>query len=74
MPELVAYQRAQLQDLMTAPLEPLDDLEPWETRDLLLNVWDRQRPALRPKVDEANALYDKLVDRLNKVSTKATNP
>jgi hypothetical protein len=65
VPELVAYQRAQLQDMMTATLEPLDDLEPWETRDLLLDVWEQQRPAMQPKVDEANALYDKLIDRLN---------
>lgn len=62
LPQLVQYQRDQLKDLMTAPLEPLDDLEPWETRDLLLDVWDRQRPAMQPKIDEANAMYDKLID------------
>jgi hypothetical protein len=61
--ELVAYQRAQLQELLTAPLEPLDDLEPWETRDLLLSEWDGQRDRLRPTVDQANQQYDRLLDR-----------
>jgi hypothetical protein len=73
VPDLVAYQRAQLQDMMTATLEPLDDLEPWETRDLLLDVWETQRPAMQPKVDEANALYDKLLDRFNRFSSRATS-
>jgi hypothetical protein len=65
VPDLVAYQRAQLQDLLTAPLEPLDDLEPWETRDLLLSGWEKQRPLLQSTVDDANALYDKLLARLS---------
>ncbi|OFW27066.1 MAG: hypothetical protein A3H97_21280 [Acidobacteria bacterium RIFCSPLOWO2_02_FULL_65_29] len=66
--ELVAYQRAQLQDLLTAPLEPLDDLEVWETRDLLLSGWEKQRSLLQPTVDGANALYQKLLDRLSTFS------
>jgi len=69
--ELVAYQRTQLQDLLTAPIEPSDDLEPWETRDLLLSEWDGQRDRLRPTVDQANALYDKLLDRLNGFSKRS---
>jgi len=69
--ELVAYQRAQLQELLTAPLEPADDLEPWETRDLLLSEWDGQRDRLRPTVDQANALYDKLLDRFNGFSKRS---
>jgi hypothetical protein len=72
VPGLVAYQRTQLQELMTAPLDPLEDLEPWETRDLLLSGWDRQRPMLQPIVDQANALYDRLLDRLSKFSPKTT--
>jgi hypothetical protein len=70
MPDLVAYQRAQLQELMTAPLEPLEDLEPWETRELLLTQWDRQRPLLQPVVDQANALYDKLLGQVRKHQTE----
>jgi hypothetical protein len=69
--ELVAYQRSQLHDLLTAPLEPLDDLEPWETRELLLSGWERQRPLLQPTVDQANALYDKLLERLKMLSAKS---
>ncbi len=66
VPELVAYQRAQLEDLLAAPLEPLDDLEPWETRDLLLDVWQTQRPRLQPTINEANARYQQLLDRLSR--------
>jgi hypothetical protein len=60
-----------LHDLLTAPLEPLDDLEPWETRELLLSGWERQRPLLQPTVDQANALYDKLLERLKMLSAKS---
>jgi hypothetical protein len=69
VPELVAYQRAQLQDLLNAPLDPMEDLEPWETRDLLVNGWDKQRPLIQPRVEEANALYQRLLDRLGTFST-----
>jgi hypothetical protein len=73
VPGLVAYQRAQLQELLTAPIEPLDDLEAWETRDLLLAKWDGQRELLRPTVDEANALYDKLLERLHAAPKRSQN-
>ena len=66
MPDLVAYQRRQLEELMTKPIDPLEDLEPWETRDLLLSGWDKQRSKVQPYVDEANALYDKLLERVSK--------
>jgi hypothetical protein len=65
VPELVAYQRAKLDELMTAPIDPIEDLEPWETRTLLLDEWDKQRPLIKPQVDDAKALYQKLLDRVN---------
>lgn len=66
LPELVAYQRGQLQELMTKALDPLEDLEPWETRDLLLTGWEKQRPMVQPYVDQANALYDKLLQAFSR--------
>jgi len=38
---------------------------------LLLSEWDGQRDRLRPTVDQANALYDKLLDRLNGFSKRS---
>ena len=63
VPELVAYQRGQLHDLLTVAIEPEGDLEPWETRELLGEHWERQRDRLRPRVDEADARYAELLRR-----------
>jgi len=69
--ELVQYQRAKLEELMTAPMVPLEDLEPWETRDLLLDQWDKQRPLIKPQVDQATEAYQKLLDRFSKLAKKS---
>ncbi len=74
VPDLVAYQRNQLEELMTKPIEPLDDLEPWETRDLLLTGWEKQRPMVQPFVDEANALYEKLLQEFSRFHPTARRP
>lgn len=63
VPELVALQRAQLQELMSARIAPDDDLEPWETRYLLLQQWERQRSLLESRVEEADARYRELLER-----------
>ena len=70
VPELVQYQRAKLEELMTAPVVPLEDLEPWETRDLLLDQWDKQLPLLKPQVDRASDAYQKLLDRVSTLAKK----
>ena len=66
VPALVAYQRGQLQDLLTVAIEPEGDLEPWETRELLGEHWERQRDRLRPRVDEADARYAELLRRVQR--------
>ena len=68
VPELVVYQRGQLQDLLTVPIEPEGDLEPWETRELLREHWERQRDLLRPRVDEADARYAELLERVQRLA------
>ncbi len=70
VPELVALQRAQLQELMTARIAPDDDLEPWETRYLLLQQWERQRLLLEARVEEADARYGDLLERVRASSRR----
>ena len=66
----MALQRAQLQELMAARIVPDDDLEPWETRYLLLQQWERQRALLEPRVEEADALYRDLLERVQASSRR----
>jgi hypothetical protein len=68
VPELVAYQRGKLDELMTKAVDPIEDLEPWETRTLLLDEWDKQRPLIKPQVDEANARYQRLLESVSQFS------
>ncbi|MEE2636137.1 MAG: CehA/McbA family metallohydrolase [Acidobacteriota bacterium] len=63
VPELVAYQRNQLDDLLSIPIEPGGDLEPWETRALLEEHWPRQRDRLRSRIDEADTRYEEILQR-----------
>ena len=53
VPELVAEQREILADLITAPVDPVGDLEAWETLSTLAMQWNRQRLLLRPRVEAA---------------------
>jgi hypothetical protein len=71
VPELVAYQRAKLDELMTTPVDPIEDLEPWETRTLLLEEWDKQLPLIKPQINQAHALYQKLLERVNQFKKTA---
>lgn len=63
VPTLVALQRQHLQDLLTQPLDPSGDLESWETTDVLIAQWERQRPLIEPRIQEADALYQQLLER-----------
>lgn len=63
VPQLVKEQRQHLQDLLTAPVDPMTDLEAWETVDVLSRQWERQRQQLRPRVSEAEAKYDAILRR-----------
>ncbi len=61
VPELVALQRARLQELLTETVDPNRDLEPWETRSLLSEMWPAQRRLLEPRIEEADARYRALL-------------
>ncbi len=63
VPELVARHRAKLQELLDEPIRPAGDLEYWETTRLLEEEWEQQRLRLEPRVQEADALYQSLLDR-----------
>ena len=61
VPELVALQRARLRELLTEAVDPSRDLEPWDTRSLLSELWPAQRRLLEPRVEEADARYRALL-------------
>ncbi|WP_420449005.1 CehA/McbA family metallohydrolase [Candidatus Palauibacter sp.] len=69
VPELVARHRAKLQELLTAPIQPAGDLEYWETTRLLEQEWEQQRFRLEPRVQEADARYQALLDRARAATT-----
>ncbi|MCH7823945.1 MAG: CehA/McbA family metallohydrolase [Acidobacteria bacterium] len=70
VPELVALHRGKLQELLTAPIEPDNDLESWETSALLLEQWDKQRELLEPRIAEADARYRELLERVQRSSRR----
>ncbi len=73
VPELVARHRAKLQELLTEPIRPAGDLEYWETTRLLEEHWEQQRLQLEPRVQEADALYEALLDRARAVATATSS-
>jgi hypothetical protein len=64
--QLVQHQRAQLQELLTKPIEPNGDLESWETGEILLQQWDAQVPWLKERIEQADRRYQALLDRNRK--------
>ena len=44
--------------------DPNRDLEPWETRSLLSEMWPGQRRLLEPRVEEADARYRDLLSEV----------
>ena len=63
LPDLIRHQRDMLNDILTGPLVPDEDLEEYQTHDVLEEEWPKQREVLRPRVAEADALYQKILDR-----------
>src|SRR5205814_375018 len=57
------YQRAQLNELLTVPIDPNSDLEAWETGETLVDQWPQQLPLLRPRIEEADRRYRQLLER-----------
>ena len=68
VPELVALQRARLRELLTEAVDSDRDLEPWETRSLLSELWPDQRRLLEPRVEEADARYRALLAEVDRSS------
>ena len=66
LPELVKIQRAHLSDLLREPVNADGDLEFFETRETILDQWQKQLPTLTPRVKEADARYEALLERLNR--------
>jgi hypothetical protein len=64
VPDLVKEQRQLLQDLVNAPVDPMGDLEAWETVDVLARQWERQRFLLRARVEQADAKYADILKRV----------
>lgn len=71
VPQLVKEVRQNLQDLLSAPADPMGDLEAWETVDVLSRQWERQRQQLRPRVAEADAKYNDILTRATGASASA---
>ena len=64
VPEIVAELRGRLHRILTDPHDtPIQGNEPWETRLTLVDQWLLQQPLLKPRVDAADALYQKLLDQ-----------
>jgi hypothetical protein len=71
VPALVKELRQNLQDVLTAPVDPMGDLEAWETVDVLARQWERQRQQLRPRVAEADGKYNDILKRATGSSAPA---
>ena len=71
VPELVAHHRAQLQALLSAPIDPQQDLETWETATTLVERWQEQRSRLEPRVAEADRRYRELLQRFRRTGSGA---
>ena len=63
---LVAIQRGHLNDLLREPVNADGDLEFFETRETIVEQWQRQLPTLTPRVKEADARYAALLDRIRR--------
>ena len=63
VPQLVARYQGELREMMETPIDPEEDLEPWETRELLLAQWKRQRELLRDRVEDAHGRLQDILDR-----------
>ena len=65
--QLVQTEHQNLQDLLTAPVDPMGDLEAWETVGVLAPQWERQRYLLRTRVQQADAKYQDILKQATTV-------
>lgn len=68
VPDLVTLQRQQLGELLTVPINADGDLEAFETRETIIEQWKRQLPTLTPRVKEADARYQALLEKFRTVA------
>jgi hypothetical protein len=71
LPELVARQRKLLAEMATSRVDPMGDLEPWETKELLIEQYDRQRAALASRIEEADRRYAAMLTRESRAQEAA---
>ena len=72
VPSLVAYQEGQLDSMLTTTVDPMGDLEAWETKEKIVSEWARQLPLLRPRVDEARQRYKQLLSKSQAMAPSVT--
>jgi hypothetical protein len=60
--QLVEKERNHLQGILTAPLIPSEDLEAFDTGKLLLEQWPKQRLLLKPRIEKADAIYQRILN------------
>ena len=61
--DLHGFAYREIAEMMDTPIDPEEDLEPWETRELLLAQWERQRELLRDRVEEAHGRLQDILAR-----------
>lgn len=61
LPALVAHQKAVLNEILTAPVLVHEDLEGFETNEILAVQWPRQREMLRARVEQSAKIYDAIL-------------
>ena len=71
VPELVAQERQELDEILTGPLIPDEDLEEFQTQDVLEEEWPKQREMLRPRVAEADRMYQQLLEKFQAAQARA---
>ena len=71
VPRLVQEQREILDELISAPVDPVGDLEAWETLSTLALEWTRQRYNLRPRVAAADAKYQEILEQATGAASSA---
>ncbi len=66
VPALIARQRKKLKLMLSSNasnVDPMGDLEAWETQDKIVSEWQRQLPLLRQRAEEADRRYVQLLER-----------
>jgi len=63
LPQLVQHEHEALQDILNGPLLPDEDLEEFQTHDLLVAEWPKQRELLRGRIAQADSMYQDLLKR-----------